>query len=401
MGIRDLGLATQNIAIIGCGPGGLASALFFARQGHAVKLFERFPQPKPLGSGLLIQPSGQQILQSLDLLHNIKQRASPVRQLHGISVHNNRRALDMKYEHASNAVSALGIHRASLFQVLMDAVNKMGIPIVVNSELVGVKEMESTIQPIFAGDIAGESFDLLVDASGARSPLATGRIRKLRYGAFWATVDMPAHHTVMPNALDQRYWHASKMAGIMPVGVNPATGNQGAAIFWSEKPENADRVIDAGIDSFRKEFCQLWPEAEPFVAQIRSMDDLTMAVYEHRTGRSQSSRRLYHVGDSWHCTSPQLGQGANMALIDSGALAMAMEDAVDDNDLSRRYRRSRSFHIQLYQTLSVMFTPLYQSNGRFLPLIRDLTIHYFARWPLVRRFITRTVSGVLGLKPIR
>ncbi len=401
MGIRDLGLVTQNIAIIGCGPGGLASALFLARQGHDVTLFERFSEPKPLGSGLLIQPSGQQILQSLGLLHDIKQRASPVHQLHGISVHNNRRALDMKYEHARNPVSALGIHRASLFQVLMDAVEKMGIRIVVNSELVGVKETESIIQPVFAGDVTGEPFDLLIDASGARTPLATGRIRKLSYGAFWGTVDMPAHHTVMPNALDQRYWHASKMAGIMPVGVNPATGNQGAAIFWSEKPENADSVIDAGIDSFRKEFCKLWPEAEPFVAQIGSMDDLTMAVYGHRTGRSQSSKRLYHVGDSWHCTSPQLGQGANMALIDAGALAMAMEVAVDLNDTSKRYRRSRSFHIKLYQTLSVMFTPLYQSNGRFLPLIRDLTIHYFARWPLVRRFITRTVSGVLGLKRIR
>ena len=401
MGIKELGLAAQNIAIIGCGPGGLASALFLARQGHAVTLFERFSQPKPLGSGLLIQPSGQQILQSLDLLHEIKQRASPVHQLNGISVHNNRRALDMRYKHTRNPVSALGIHRASLFQVLMDAVEEMGIPIVVNSKLVGVKETDSTIQPVFVGDIAGEPFDLLIDASGARSPLATGRVRRLSYGAFWATVDIPADHSVIPNALDQRYLYARKMAGIMPAGINPVTGNQGAAIFWSEKPENADYVIKAGIESFRDEFCKLWPEAEPFVAQIGSMDDLTMAVYGHRTGRSESSKRLYHVGDSWHCTSPQLGQGANMALIDASALATAMEDAVDLNDLSRRYRRSRSFHIKLYQTLSVMFTPLYQSNGRFLPLIRDLTIHYFARWPLVRGFITRTVSGVLGLKPIR
>lgn len=393
-----MGLVEQNIAIIGCGPGGLASALFLARQGHRVTLFERFAEPKPLGSGLLIQPSGQQILESLGLLDNIKRLASPVDQLHGISVHKNRRALDMQYKHARNPVSALGIHRASLFDVLMDAVKQMGIPIEVSKELQEVKETESSIQPVFAGGEVGEPFNFLVDASGARSPLANGRIRKLSYGAFWATVDMPANHAVMPNALDQRYWHASKMAGIMPVGINPATGNQGAAIFWSERPENSEAVIDAGIESFQEEYCKLWPEAEPFVTQIRSMDELTMAVYGHRTGRSQTSNRLYHVGDSWHCTSPQLGQGANMALIDAGAFAKAIEGAAGLDHMSKRYRRSRSFHIELYQLLSIMFTPLYQSNGRFLPFIRDLTIHHFSRWPWVRNFITHTVSGVLGLK---
>ncbi|MEP2101812.1 MAG: NAD(P)/FAD-dependent oxidoreductase [Parasphingorhabdus sp.] len=393
-----MGLVEQNIAIIGCGPGGLASSLFLAQQGHNVTLFERFSEPKPLGSGLLIQPSGQHILQLLGLLENIKQRSRPVDQLHGVSVHKNRRALDMKYEHARHAVSALGIHRASLFTVLMDAVLAMKIPIEVDRELLGVKETETSIQPVFAGGLEGEKFDVLVDASGARSPLATGRIRKLSYGAFWATVDMPGNHKVMPNALDQRYWHASKMAGIMPVGINPTTGHQGAAIFWSEKPENTASVIDAGIEQFRDQYCRLWPEAEPFIAQIKSMDELTMAVYSHRTGRSQTSTRLYHVGDSWHCTSPQLGQGANMALIDAGALAQAVERAVSLEDVSKRYRRLRSFHIELYQLLSIMFTPLYQSNGRFLPLFRDLAIHYFARLPLVRSFITHTVSGVLGLK---
>ncbi|WP_162559104.1 NAD(P)/FAD-dependent oxidoreductase [Sphingorhabdus sp. EL138] len=396
-----MGLVAQNIAIIGCGPGGLASALFLAQQGHQVTLFERFSEPRPLGSGLLIQPSGQQVLDSLGLLDRIRQLASPVHQLHGISVHNGRRALDMKYQNARHAVSALGIHRASLFETLMQAVKEAGIPIETCKELVGVSENESAIEPVFADGISPAPFDLLVDASGARSPLATGRLKKLSYGAFWTTVDIPTNHEVMPNALDQRYWHASKMAGIMPVGINPATGNQGAAIFWSEKPENAAGVMDAGIEKFRKEYCKLWPKAEPFVAQIASMDELTMAVYGHRTGRSQTSNRLYHVGDSWHCTSPQLGQGANMALIDASALATAVENAVSIDGISKRYSRLRSFHIELYQFLSVMFTPLYQSNGRILPFVRDLAIHHFARWPVVRSFITHIVSGVLGLKHIR
>jgi len=34
-----------------------------------------------------------------------------------------------------------------------------------------------------------------------------------------------------------------------------------------------------------------------------------------------------HIGDSAHATSPQLGQGANMALLDALALAVALRES--------------------------------------------------------------------------
>ncbi|MEO0439933.1 MAG: NAD(P)/FAD-dependent oxidoreductase [Pseudomonadota bacterium] len=391
-----LALPIQRIAIVGCGPGGMALALLLARLGHDITLFEQFAEPGPIGSGLLIQPSGQQVLYDLGLLDTIKNLGSPVIQLHGTSVLNNRRALDMKYAHTGSGIPALGIHRASLFQTLMTAVIKQGIPIAVDSEMIGVEETGSAICPKFREKQMVENFDILVDASGANSPLASGRKKDLKFGAFWTTVDMPPKHDIMPQALDQRYFRAEKMAGIMPVGVNPATGNPGAAVFWSERPEEAQGTIDAGITAFRSNYCRLWPEAEPFVSQIESVKSLTMAVYAHRTGRTSSSQRLFHIGDSWHCTSPQLGQGANMALMDAAALAKAMANTDSLSDMVRNYRKARTFHIRLYQMLSWVFTPLYQSDSHLLPMVRDTTIHNFARLPLIRGLIARTVSGRLG-----
>jgi salicylate hydroxylase len=117
----------MRIAVIGCGPGGLASALCLDRAGHDVTLFDRFEQPKPLGSGLLLQPSGQAVLADLGVLEAIKARSAQVNRLFGINVANGRRALDMEYRHIGSGVHALGIHRASLFEVLFDAVRKAGI----------------------------------------------------------------------------------------------------------------------------------------------------------------------------------------------------------------------------------------------------------------------------------
>jgi 2-polyprenyl-6-methoxyphenol hydroxylase-like FAD-dependent oxidoreductase len=73
-----------EIAVAGCGPAGLAAALLLHRDGHRVTLFERFEAPRPLGSGLMIQPTGMAVLDSLGLgeaLGACAARVSPLRPL--------------------------------------------------------------------------------------------------------------------------------------------------------------------------------------------------------------------------------------------------------------------------------------------------------------------------------
>ena len=386
----------MQIAIAGCGPAGLASALFLKRGGHAVTLFDQFDIPRPLGSGLLIQPSGQQVLAELGLLEKIRALAAPVTNLCGVNAQSRKRALDMEYRHLGQGVCALGIHRASLFGTLFDAVQTAEIQVVAGCRLVSADVGPTWVEPKFESGRFMGRFDLLIDATGAHGPLAQGKLTQLPFAALWTTMDRPANAQIGAHALDQMYWAATKMAGIMPVGVNPATGNAGAALFWSIKPSDFAALRDRGVDAWRAEFLALWPEAAAFAAQIRSMDDFTLAIYSHRTGAPSTQSRIFHIGDSWHCTSPQLGQGANMALIDAAAIAEAIGASQDPATISRLYRHLRSDHVKLYQMLSFVFTPLYQSESVLLPVLRDWVIHYTARKPLIRSLIAQVVSGNLG-----
>ncbi len=374
----------------------MASALFLHRAGFEVVLFDQFAEPRPLGSGLLIQPSGQAIMDELGLLAAIRQRAAPVTRLFGMNTANGKRALDMQYRHLGKDAAALGIHRASLFDVLFDAVRAAGIAVKTGKILQGFDVTKTAVRPIFADSHSNDFFDLLIDATGANGPLADGRVSTLPFAAFWTTVDMPINSAIAAASLDQRYHRASRMAGIMPVGINPATGNQGAALFWSVKPELAGGVLAAGIGSWHEQFLGIWPEAEAFVAQVRSVDDLTLALYRHRTGTPSPHPRILRVGDAWHCTSPQLGQGANMALMDAFAASKAIEHGEGLASIIQRYRHFRSDHVGIYQCLSHMFTPLYQSDSRLLPVIRDAIIHNFAGLPMIRNLIANVVSGSLG-----
>lgn len=374
----------------------MTTALFLAKAGYEVQIFDQFERPKPIGSGLLIQPTGQVVLRELGLLDQVAVLAAPVTELYGLDTANSKRALDMQYRNLGRHVHALGIHRASLFNVLFAAVQNAGIAVRGNSKLDHVVATSDSVVPIFLNGRHGEDFDLLIDATGANGPLATGHIHTLPFAAFWTTVDRPPKSVLAATSLDQRYYRAKKMAGIMPVGINPATGNQGAALFWSIKPEEAGSAADAGIDNWRAQFNNLWPEASPFVDQVQSFGDLTLAIYRHRTGVASSHPRIFHVGDAWHCTSPQLGQGANMALVDARALARAVERADCLSSLVSHYQHYRADHVRLYQLLSYFFTPIYQSEGALLPIARDHIIHNLAKLPLVRNLIAKVVSGSLG-----
>jgi salicylate hydroxylase len=386
----------MRIAVIGCGPGGMASALFLKRAGHEVVLFDQFATPRPLGSGLLIQPSGQHILGQLGLLDQIRDRAAPVTRLSGINMHNGKRALDMQYCFLGADSHALGIHRASLFQLLFEAVGKADIELHTGCQLTAVAVDNDRVKPRFEGRSEEVSFDLLIDASGANSPLASGQVRQLPFAALWTTVDMPPGTAIADAALDQRYVGAHKMAGVMPVGINPQSGHAGAALFWSIKPDEMAALHQRGLEAWQQEFLKVWPEASPFVMQITSLDELVLAIYRHRTGIAVTNDRIFHMGDAWHCTSPQLGQGANMALIDAAAIATAIEHACSLAEIGAHYRYLRSDHVKLYQALSYIFTPLYQSDSRILPALRDVTIHYAGRLPMVRSLIASVVSGNLG-----
>jgi 2-polyprenyl-6-methoxyphenol hydroxylase-like FAD-dependent oxidoreductase len=129
---------------------------------------------------------------------------------------------------------------------------------------------------------------------------------------------------------------------------------------------------------------------------------LTLARYGHHTLMAPAGRRLAVIGDASHSTSPQLGQGANMALLDARALAYAVETTGDVETALRAYVRMRRLHIRFFQALSFAFTPFYQSDSRTLPFIRDRLVATIAKIPPAPQFLAAMVSGTLidPFKPI-
>ncbi len=380
-----------DIGIAGCGIGGLAAALLLARDGHRVSLYERFDAPRPVGSGLMIQPTGLAVLDRLGLASALSNAAAPVERLLGRAEPSGRVVLDVRYQWLRRpGACGYGVHRASLFDILHRAVLAEAVPVLTGRTVTG----RSGGRLLLAGGDSSPSHDLLVDALGAGSPLAGEPARPLAYGALWASLDWVDGFDEA--ALEQRYRRASAMTGVLPVGLAPGGGRRQAAFFWSLRGDRLAHWRALGLDAWKEEVRALWPATAPLLDQIDGPDRLTFARYAHRTLREPAEPGLIHIGDSWHSTSPQLGQGANMALLDAWALAKALRE---EDGLACALRRAialRRAHVRLYQALSILFTPAYQSDSRLLPWIRDRIVPPFGRlWPATR-IQAEMVAGTFG-----
>ncbi|MCH2095382.1 MAG: FAD-dependent monooxygenase [Rhodobacteraceae bacterium] len=381
-------MSSLRIAVAGAGVGGLAVAAGLARAGHRIQIFDRFQAPAPVGSGLVIQPVGQSVLQALGVLSDAQHLANPIRRMIGHEANTGRRVLDVTYAPRVG----LGIHRAALFDILLKAAVAAGVVLQTGHEAQAVDG--SFIR--FADALPAGPFDLIVDACGAGSPLSPMRSADLPYGALWATIDWPAQTELSQDHLRQVYRRADRMMGVLPIGREPGQTGQRTAIFWSLPRTAFDNWREAGLKAWREEALQFWPEFQPFADQIVDPDQFAMARYAHGTLRQVTAPGLAHIGDAAHRASPQLGQGANMALLDALALIRALDRAESHVPVALQwYGQARKWHVRSYQAISRLFTPQFQSDSRLQPWLRDRILFPLSQVPPLPRILTRLVCGDL------
>ena len=390
--------ASSDIAVAGAGPAGLALAVLLARQGRRVTVYERFDTPQPVGAGFMLQPTGLAVLDRMGLTAEVEALAQPIDHLFGRAHPSGRVVLDVRYADLARPRAALGVHRAALFHVLHRAAMQAGVAFETGWPVRDVSDGRLTCED----GRTSAAYDLVVDAMGARSPVAqrllaaAGRRRlDLAFGALWATTPWPDDPHFEPRALQQVYRRADTMIGVLPVGRRPGDEVPLATFFWSLKHADHPRWRAEGLDAWKAQVLSFWPETATVLDTLNDPDQLILARYGHHTLPRPAEVKLAVIGDAAHSTSPQLGQGVNMGLLDAFALAEALTIHADLDQALGAYTAARRLHVRLYQALSLVFTPFYQADGRVLPMARDHILGPVSRLPGAARLLAATVSGLL------
>jgi 2-polyprenyl-6-methoxyphenol hydroxylase-like FAD-dependent oxidoreductase len=375
----------------------MASAIALARSGHDVEVFERFSEPKPVGAGLLLQPSGLAVLDRLSLAAAANDWGAPVKHLYGRTT-NGRTVMNLSYADVGTGACGLGIHRGALFDVLHSAMRASGAGVHFGSEVSGIEDLDYPRLVCCNGEKTAP-FDLVLDCAGTHNSLCAKlglRSRDAPYDwcALWAIC--PDRSGGFQQKLRQVYHRASLMIGILPVGRAPNSPFEGnhVALFWSLKRSDAESQRLDGLGRLKGRILAAWPEAEPIVDEIRDFEQLSLATYSDVRMACFHRGRVLAMGDAAHATSPQLGQGANLALIDAISLSYVLGASESVDTALPLYNSMRRSHVRFYQIASRALTPLFQSDGRISPLLRDLFFDPLGRLPLSRHVMRTTLFGV-------
>jgi 2-polyprenyl-6-methoxyphenol hydroxylase-like FAD-dependent oxidoreductase len=381
-----------HIAIVGYGTAGQACALALARDGHGIDVFERVPQPGPVGAGFLLQPSGLQGLWSLGLLERVLMHGAPVRRLHGETAAG-RAVMDMRYRTLDARLFGVGMQRGALFSLLAEAWEDFG----------GIRRDHAIVEVDHArGRVRDQHgrwhgpYDLVVVADGAasglRDVLGSHRIdRPYPWGALWCL--LPQGDWAWRDELRQRYVGARKMIGLLPVGTMPGDASPRLSFFWSLPTGSFEAWREAGTTRWLAEVEAIWPQARGLLGDGFDGDRLARATYRDTVPKRWSLDRMVVIGDAAHAMSPQLGQGVNMALMDALALRDALRAHARPADALPVYERQRRAHVAIYHFWSRWLTPLFQSDRDHVAGVRDLALLPLGRIPGGRGHMLRVLSG--------
>jgi len=363
----------MKIAIIGAGTAGCASALFLSRAGHDVVLFERVPNPGPVGAGIMMQPSGMLVLERLGCVAPILERGSRVDAL-VVQNTRGRKLMELRYAELVPSLYGVGLHRGVLFETLMGAVRSSRVDLRLGVEIRTLTELRG--------------FDLVVLADGARSHVRslarmTCSVTPYPWGALWFI----GKFTTPMGELRQFVEGTARMIGVLP------TGHDVASLFFSVRVDRKDEVLRDGLDAWKKEVLRVAPVAEELVEQIHAPHDLTLASYYDVSMPRWHADRVVLIGDCAHATSPQLGQGCNLALCDAAALADAIATHENVHDALDAYTHARREHLAFYQLATRALTPLFQSDYAPLGVLRDFLTPIATTIPFVRREMLRSMAG--------
>lgn len=379
--------AGSTVGIIGAGTAGLATAIAFARAGHAVTVFEKHKSISSLGAGLLIQPQGVVALDALGVGAAFMAASVPVTRLRG-TCHRNWTLVDIAYREAE----ARAVSRAALSQLLLDAALFAGAQIRYDSPVnaVAVRDGQAVL------DLQGCEgfFDLVVIADGAGSDLpaqAGLAVASTPYawGALWALFDVERWHG--DTLLEQRYHATSKMFGLMPTA--RVDGKLRLSMFWSMRCDAYQAWKERPLQDWKDELLALWPQSAAVVSQIRHHDQFAFATYRHARAKRLANGPVCVVGDAAHSMSPQLGLGATLAVQDALTLAQAVQEhgvlagpAI--------YSKRRWCAVRFYQSFSRALTPCFQADGG--GLWRDLLFAAGLKVPGVQRVMYRSIASPAG-----
>jgi len=275
---------------------------------------------------------------------------------------------------------AIAVRRTDLHRLLLDAVSEVASVdtrfgwAAVSADPSGAVTITSTAEN---GPKLGSMTlraDVIVGADGVNSAVRST-------GGFESRVSSGSSYvrTIVRGRASpwfEEYWTPLGSFGHAPLGGD-------LVYFWAAAHVGAaaEAVARRDVEAFRQEWRRVLPAAADLLEQVSSFDDLLVNAVSQVDCRRWFSGCLVLLGDAAHAMPPNLGQGANSALVDGVVLAEELTKARSVKDALMEYDQRRRPVARRVQKAAEMLQRLCGMEGVTAVRVRDALLAGLAGFP--------------------
>lgn len=362
---------TKEIAVIGGGIGGLTLAIALQRKGFNPIIYEQAPQLKAIGAGLGLSGNAIKAFFEIGIEEAVLKAGSVLKRMAIKDVagrvlnETDSEKVSKKYGIANN----FSIHRADLHDALLQQVDKSKL--VLGKTCIDFQQTTTKITLVFQ-DGTTTTADYVIASDGINSIFRKKLLPAAapRYSGYtcWRAVINYAPAGFNHDETTET-WGPGARFGIVPLSKN--------RLYWfatlnaTAKNETLKRYTPQDLLQHFKSFHHPIPE---IIENTKAEELIWSDISDLAPLKQFAFHNILLLGDAAHATTPNMGQGACMAIEDAAILANCMDKYTSIEEAFSKFEKKRIVRTTQIVNTSWRLGKIAQLENPLLMRLRDVAI---------------------------